>query len=169
MSNTSATSAISSDRRNVAYIAIALAVLFVAIGSVVGFLTGPGSDGWYAGLRKSELTPPGWLFGVVWPILYALIGVSTALIWVERARPVARAALGIMVLQLLLNYCWSFIFFALHRIVLGFWWIVLLDLWVVVLIMLAWRVRRTAAVLILPYAAWLAFATYLAGTIAANN
>lgn len=157
------------DGRKTTYVAIALAVLFVAVGSIIGFLTGPAADGWYAGLTKSELTPPGWVFGVVWPILYVLIGVATALIWVERARPVARAALGIMALQLLLNYAWSYIFFTLHRIVLGFWWIVLIDFWVVILIALAWRVRRAAGILLLPYLAWLAFATYLAGTIASAN
>lgn len=158
----------SGSRRALA-LAAAFALAFIIIGSLIGAATGPASDGWYAGLVKSTLNPPGWIFGVVWPILYALIGISTALIWLARDKPAARAALVLMGVQMLLNYAWSFIFFRLHLIDLAFWWILLVAAMVALLIALAWRIRPIAAVLLLPYVAWLGFAAYLAGTIRALN
>ncbi len=116
---------------------------------------------WYAHLRKPALTPPPWVFGPVWTVLYLLIGVSAWLVW-ERAESGARALpMSILALNLLCNGLWSWLFFGLHRPDLAL--IDLVALWgtIVAMIRAYAPIHPLAAGLQVPYLLWVSFAGYL--------
>jgi translocator protein len=138
-------------------------LLFVAcvaasfVPGVIGSQFQPGA--WYAALDKPPLTPPGWMFPVVWTALYFAMGVALYLF----LRAARRRALGLTVfgLQLVLNGLWSYLFFGLERPDLAFVDIVALWLAIVATIIVFRRSSRAAAWLLAPYLAWVSFATYL--------
>lgn len=125
--------------------------------------------GWYAAAEKPGFTPPNWLFGPVWTLLYALIAVSAWLVWLRRREQGVGAALGWWAAQLALNLAWTPTFFALRWLWPAAVVIVALDAAVVVTMVKFWRVRRVAGALLVPYLAWIAFATALNVSIAALN
>jgi tryptophan-rich sensory protein len=132
------------------------------LGMLSGWASGSASeDPWFAALAKPAIYPPGATFGIVWPILYVMMGVALALVAAERTAPRRRAALWAFAIQLALNLAWSPTFFAAHQI--GAAQIILLALDVALIATLArfWQVRRAAGVLLLPYLAWVLFATVL--------
>jgi tryptophan-rich sensory protein len=133
---------------------------FVAIalgsGTIVGRLTGPGE--WYDSIDKSPLNPPGPVFGIVWSVLYVLMGVAAYLVWEQPGRVPAIAAWAV---QLALNLAWTPIFFGLERPGWALAEIVVLLAAVVITIVMFRSRSRLAAALLLPYAAWIGFATYL--------
>ena len=134
----------------------------VAVGLVIGQLSGSGeSDPWFAALQKPEFYPPGWLFGVAWTILYALMGFALALVAASDRREGKAAAIGIFFAQLAVNYAWSPIFFGAHLIGVAFFWIVLLLALVMATMAYFARVSRLGALLLVPYLAWVAFAATL--------
>ncbi|GAA2748435.1 tryptophan-rich sensory protein [Amnibacterium kyonggiense] len=122
-----------------------------------------GVDGWYADARHVTWTPPNWAFGVVWSVLYLLMAVSGWLLWLRRAR----GALGLYVTQLVVNALWTPVFFGGYPLIgttalwIGVAIIVLLDLLVTATIATAWRVSRPAALLLVPYLAWILYASTL--------
>lgn len=148
---------------------LSLAVFFVLsfAAAALGSLFPPGA--WYAELTKPTWTPPGWLFGPVWTVLYATIAVSGWLLWRRSERPGARAALAAWSVQMLLNALWSWLFFGLQApgVALG----EILALWTAILatVVLAWRVRPLAGALLLPYLAWVGFAAVLNAAIWSLN
>jgi tryptophan-rich sensory protein len=125
----------------------------------IGSLFPPGV--WYESLAKPEWTPPGFIFAPVWTVLYILMGVAAWLVWRRNGFAAARLALTIFIGQLLLNTLWSFLFFGAHRPDLAFLEIVVL--WVAILIttILFWRKTPIAGILLLPYLAWVGFASFL--------
>ena len=136
--------------------------LCVLLGFLVGRISGsvPGEP-WFDGLVKPAIYPPPATFGIVWSILYAVMGFALALVgsaWGARGRG---AAITVFVVQFLVNLAWSPVFFGAHRITGGLIVLALLDVLVVVTVVLFWRVRKLAAVLLLPYLAWILFATAL--------
>jgi tryptophan-rich sensory protein len=137
-------------------------VLFLVLAflpAVFGGLFGPGE--WYRGLAKPSWTPPGWLFGPVWTMLYLSIGIAGYLAWgASDGRPRA-LPFTVYGLQLLLNALWSWLFFGLHRPGLAFADIVALFLLVVLNVALFLPISRAAGLLLAPYAAWVAFASAL--------
>lgn len=139
------------------------------IGAFVGFTSGSAAqNAWYQGLVKSELNPPGIAFAVVWPTLYALMGFAAWYVF-HRAGPEAKPARALFVVQLLVNYAWSYVFFTFHQKELAFVWILaLLGLVITWVITLAGVSRRVALTQI-PYIGWLCFAAYLSGTIVVLN
>jgi translocator protein len=136
--------------------------LVVLLGTLSGTVAGSDSDNyWYASLVKPGFTPEGWIFPVAWTILYTLQGVALAMILHARGASGRGLAIGLFAAQLILNLAWSPIFFGLHRVTTAM---------VVILLMLAlaatatWlfaRIRKAAALLMLPYLGWLAFAALL--------
>lgn len=138
--------------------------LVVAGGLLTGYLTRPGE--WYAQLAKPGFTPPGWLFGPVWTLLYIMIGVAGWRIWRtdRHAWP-----MRLWFTQLALNFLWSPAFFIAHRIDLALAVIVLLLATILWFIAASWRQDRTAALLFVPYAAWVAFASLLNASILMLN
>lgn len=142
----------------------------VAAGVLGNVATMPNIAGWYEGLAKPPLTPPNWVFGPAWTTLYILMAI--AFYRVLRLDPAMRgraAAIVVFLLQLALNASWSFAFFSAHSPLFGLVVIVALEALILVTIALFWRVDRVAAFCLLPYAAWVAFATFLNGGIMMLN
>lgn len=129
-----------------------------AIGSLFTFSSIPT---WYAGLHRSILTPPNWVFGPVWTLLYILMAVAAFLVWRKIEKPEARQGLIFWGEQLVLNAVWSIIFFGQHQIILGF--VTIVILWLIILINIIWffRVSRAAGWLMIPYVLWVSFASIL--------
>ena len=140
-------------------IAIVVSELAGIIGSV---FTTPSIDGWYAGIIKPALNPPAWVFGPVWAILFALMGIAAFLIWKKGLdRRDVRIALGIFIGQLVLNTFWSIIFFGFHSP--GGACIEIIFLWLAILatVVVFAKISKPAAWLLLPYILWVSFAVYL--------
>ena len=140
------------------------------LGTVSGRISGSGSgNAWFDALEKPAIMPPGWVFGAAWTTLYILLGFSLALILHARGARGRGLAMTLFVLQLLLNFAWSPIFFAYHEVGAAFWTIVAMILLSLATAFLFWRIRRAAALLMLPYLAWLGFAALLTWQIGALN
>lgn len=127
------------------------------LAAVPGAVFRPGD--WYERLAKPSWRPPNRLFAPIWTILYLTIAVSGWLVWREVG--FASAALPIYILQLVLNVAWTPLFFGLHRADFGFFDIVLLWLSIVATIALFFPIHTGAALLLLPYLAWVTFAAAL--------
>jgi len=142
--------------------ALFLVPLIVLLGLLSGRLGGSTADSaWFMALDKPEIFPPPIAFPIAWTILYALMGFALACIctaWRARWRGPAIAA---FVLQLLVNLAWTPVFFGQHEMTAGLYIILALDVLVLITVWLFWKVRRTAALLMLPYLAWILFATAL--------
>lgn len=145
-----------------AIISILIAEAAGLIGSV---FTAASVKSWYLTLVKPSWNPPSWLFGPVWTSLYALMGLSAYLIWQEKNKAGLKLALGIYVLQLILNIIWSGLFFGLKNPGLAFAEIIVLLVFIIVTLVLFWRINRFAGMLLIPYLAWVLFASYLNYTI----
>lgn len=137
-----------------------------AIGSLATVVNIPT---WYAGLEKPFFNPPNWIFGPVWTLLYTLMGISFYLVWNARPAKNKKQALLIYGLQLALNTLWSLVFFGLHSPWAGVIVILLLLASIIITVRLFWPISKTAAYLLIPYLAWVSFATLLTVWIAFNN
>ena len=134
------------------WIAICLAAGFV------GSLFNPGD--WYAGMQKSSLTPPNYVFPIVWNILFILMGIAVWRVWGKREKGVA-FALALFLVHLIFNMLWSYLFFGIQRPDLALLEIVFL--WVIILLTIVafFKVDKLAGMLMLPYIVWVSFAIYL--------
>jgi translocator protein len=149
---------------------ILVLALFLLISAAVAFFgtvtTISTIDGWYADAVKVPWSPPNWLFGPVWTLLYAAMAVSAWLVWRRRLFYVG-PALALYIGQLFLNSVWTPVFFGGYEIIgsaalwIGLAVIVLLDVCVTATIVAFWYVSRPAAVLLMPYLAWILFASTL--------
>src|SRR5665213_1874312 len=141
--------------------------LFVLLGfiatcffaALTGALFRPGD--WYDRLAKPTWRPPNWLFAPVWTVLYFTIAISGWLVWREVGFAGGALALSVYGLQLVLNAAWTPIFFGLHRPDLGFLEIVLIWLSIIATIVLFYPIHLSAALILLPYLAWVTFAVAL--------
>ena len=135
-------------------------------GGLSGWLSNSGyGNAWFDALEKPFFMPPGAAFGIVWPILYALLGVALAMILAEPPSPRKRTALALFFLQLALNFAWSPIFFAGHDIRLAKYVIFIMAVVAGGAAGQFYRLRKTAGLLMIPYLAWLIFAATLNSTI----
>ena len=147
-------------------IALITVPAIVLLGSASGWLSNSGyGNGWFAGLVKPSFMPPGWAFGVVWPVLYILLGVALAMVLALPPSPRRKLALTLFFAQLALNFAWSPIFFAGHDIALAKIVIFLMAVLAAVAAGQFMRLRRPAGLMMLPYLAWLVFAATLNATI----
>jgi tryptophan-rich sensory protein len=119
------------------------------------------TKGWYAGLTKPPWNPPAWVFGPAWTTLYVLMAVAAWLVWREGGWKRQRFPLGLFLLQWLLNALWTPLFFGMHCSGLAVAEIILLWLALAATLWSFWRVRKTAGVLLVPYLAWVTFASAL--------
>lgn len=132
-------------------------VLSEAVGGLAGLLTRAGVEAYNATAIQPPLSPPEWVFPIVWGILYALMGVSAARIALTERKP----GLNLFVIQLIVNFFWSLLFFNAAVYAFAAIWLVLLW-WLVLLMILAFhKADRLAAWLQVPYLLWLTFALYL--------
>lgn len=136
-----------------------LLLAFAAAG--VGGLASANAGAFYSELIRPSWAPPGWLFGPVWSILYAFMAIAAWLVWRERGFSGARSALVLFCVQLAANALWSWLFFVWRQG--GFAFVEVLLLWslILVTVVLFWRVSKLAAALLLPYLAWVSFASAL--------
>jgi len=116
---------------------------------------------WYAALTKPTWTPPNWLFGPVWGILYLLMAIAAWLIWRKRGLAGAAIPLSLYMLQLALNAAWSWIFFGHHEIGLALIEIVILWLAILATLIGFWRLDPVSGYLMVPYLLWVSFASAL--------
>jgi translocator protein len=143
-------------------------VFFVALVMVVGGVIGVSAtpDAWYQALAKPPFNPPNWIFGPVWSVLYVLIGIAGARSFLRAPRS---AAMALWVGQMLLNWIWSPTWFGLHMLWPAFAIIITILALIIAYIAVNWRVDRTASLLFVPYALWVAFASTLNLSIALLN
>ena len=134
-----------------------LVISFAAAGIGSRFMPGE----WYAALAKPSWNPPNALFGPVWTVLYVLMGVAAWLVWRRAGFGGAGAALGLFIVQLVLNALWSYLFFGQQRLDLAFGDILALLATILAVTILFWRIDRLAGALMLPYLAWVSFASVL--------
>lgn len=147
-----------------------LGPLVLLLGFLSGAVSGSGAGNpWFMGLAKPSLYPPPATFGIVWSLLYLLMGLALAMVVTARGAPGRGLAVGLFVLQLLLNLAWSPLFFAMHQITFALYLLVAIDLAVVLTLAAFWKVRPLAALLLVPYLAWCLFAAALNWQFLAAN
>ena len=138
----------------------------VGFGSLSGWLSNSGyGNDWFDTLVKPSFMPPGWAFGIVWPILYALLGLALAAVLQQPATQRRRTALILFYTQLAVNFAWSPIFFGAHDIRLGLYVIVIMAVLAAIAASQFRQIRPLAGWLMLPYLAWLCFAATLNAAI----
>lgn len=136
--------------------------LVLGLGFLSGVAAGSGpSNPWFAALVKPGIYPPPEVFPIVWSALYLLMGIALALVLSARGASGRGLAAGVFALHLLVNLAWSPVFFALHQMTLALYIIAAMIVLALLTVVLFWRVRRVAAVLLLPYLAWICFASAL--------
>jgi tryptophan-rich sensory protein len=138
---------------------VALCYGTAALGNIA---TSANVDTWYAGVQRPSWTPPDWLFAPVWSTLYTLMAATAFLVWRQGTRrPEVRTALALFGAQLVLNLAWSWIFFEWHLLGAALAEIVVMLATIGAWGLASWRVSALAGVLVVPYFAWVAFATAL--------
>ena len=133
----------------------------LAVGGLSALLSGGGMET-FERVVKSPFSPPGWLFPVVWTILYTLMGIASYLIYTSETDDSQKMqALTVYAYQLLVNFLWPIFFFDFGWYLFSFFWLVLLWLLVLWMILLFAKISKPASYLMIPYLLWLTFAGYL--------
>ena len=132
----------------------------------LGFLSGRLSNSgynnrWFLALKRPEIVPPGWVFGLVWTLLYIMLGIALAMILHARGSKGRPVALGLFTIQLLLNLAWTPVFFAAHHVSIALILIVVILAFAIATTFAFGPIRKTAAWLMVPYLIWLSFASIL--------
>ena len=135
------------------------------IGSISGYLTVQGLNGWYTTLVKPSFNPPNFIFGPVWTTLYLVMGISLYMIWSDRYSPFRNRALVTFAVQLFLNFWWSILFFQFHSPVTALGEIILMWFSILYMIVAFRKVKPIAAYIQIPYLLWVSFATILTASI----
>ena len=136
-------------------------ILCLAVSGIGGAITATSVDTWYQALEKPPFNPPDWVFAPVWTALYILMGIAAWRVWRLRSFEATGKALAVFAVQLGLNLFWSFLFFGLQRIDLALVEIVILLCAIITNTIMFWRIDRLAGLLLVPYAAWVTYATVL--------
>ena len=140
---------------------VVLIVLCFAVSGAGAAVTSPAIESWYVRLAKPAWTPPGWIFGPVWSVLYLAMAVAAWLVWKQGGARAAQGPLALFTVQLAFNAAWSWLFFGLHSPGLALADIVLLWATIAATMVAFWRRSFAAGLLFVPYFAWVAFATLL--------
>ena len=136
-----------------------LVVSFAA--AAIGGIASANAGDFYLSLSRPPWAPPSWLFGPVWSVLYLLMGIAAWLVWRKGGFGAARGALTLFLAQLIANALWTWLFFAWRQGALAFGEILLLWVMIAATILLFWRANRLAGALLLPYLAWVSYASAL--------
>jgi translocator protein len=141
-------------------------IIGLIIWAMITFLAGfigsrfmPGE--WYTHLAKPSFTPPNWIFAPVWTLLYIFMAVAAWLVWKDHGLAKAEIPLSLFILQLGLNAMWSWLFFGLHKPGMAFLDIIALWICILAMILTFWSHSRLAGALMIPYLAWVSFASAL--------
>jgi benzodiazapine receptor len=147
--------------RDIVRLVVSIVVCQLA-GGLGAIFTTPAIPTWYASLNKPSFNPPNTVFFPVWTTLYTLMGIAAFLVWRKGlGERRVRVALGIFVIQLVLNTAWSIIFFGLYSLFGAV--IAIVFLWIAILINIVtfWRISKVAGALLIPYILWVSFAGIL--------
>ncbi len=155
---------------NKSYINLALWILtLMFVGSAIGSVMQGSVDTWYKTLVRSPLTPPNYVFGIAWSILYAMIGVSGWLIWKKEPSSNIQLIKQLYTAQLILNWCWTPLFFRYHQTSLALICMIMIIILVSILISKAYKTLPNVSFLMTPYLLWLIFASHLNAYILIYN
>ena len=143
--------------------------LVVSVGFIIGYLTKPSISTWYNQLNKSILTPPDYVFPIAWSILYTFIGICGWLIWSNRSFQRLKLIKSAYMTQLLLNWSWPPLFFRYHFTDISMVVLILMNIFVASIIYLSYNKIKLVSWLMIPYLAWILFASYLNFCIWLNN
>ena len=148
-------------------IKIVLVVLVcVSIGYLSGMVTRDSITTWYPTLVKPIFNPPNWIFAPVWTLLYIMMGIAAGLVWTSNAdEKTIQKALGFFAIQFGLNALWSYLFFGMHNPLLAMIEIVLLWLMIFETYNQFKKIDKVSGILLIPYLAWVSFATILNASI----
>ncbi|MPM07964.1 Tryptophan-rich protein TspO [bioreactor metagenome] len=147
-------------RRNILKLVISL-IIPLAIGFIAGQFTSDAIPGWYASLNKPSFNPPDWIFGPVWTVLYVLMGISLFMIWSRPRSQQRTLAVMAFLLQMTLNFAWTFLFFYYQQMGFALADILLLLASIIFMMIRFHRVSKLSAWLNFPYLLWVSFATAL--------
>lgn len=142
---------------------LALSILVAQSAGLIGAIfTANSVQTWYTTLNRPELSPPNWVFGPVWTLLYTLLGISLYIVWTRHVGGRARTLwLRLFFIQLVLNTLWSILFFGMQNPEVAFYEILTLLASIAGLIGLAFSFDKRVPLLLLPYLCWVSFAMYL--------
>ena len=144
------------------YSSLLLSLALVGTVAVIGSLfTARAIPDWYGALERPAWTPPNWLFGPVWTLLYAMMAVAAWLVYLKGGFAANRTTLVLYLTQLLLNALWTPLFFGAHLLGMAFFEIVLLWVLIVATIAVFFRVRALSGWLMVPYLVWVSYASAL--------
>jgi len=135
--------------------------LCLAVGALGGWVTADSVKTWYTTINKPSFTPPNWVFGPVWTVLYVLMGIAGWRVWCKARPDQLRVPLALFAVQLALNLAWSVVFFGAHRIGGAVVVIVGLEAAILATMVAFRRIDGLAALLLVPYALWVVFAAAL--------
>lgn len=146
---------------------VIVVIICLAVGYLSGMVTRASITTWYPTLVKPSFNPPNWIFAPVWTSLYVMMGVAAGLIWnqITTQKVAVTKALQIFAIQLILNALWSYLFFGLHNLMLATIEVVLLWLMIFETYSQFAKINKTASYLMLPYLAWVSFASVLTASI----
>lgn len=136
-------------------------LLAEAVGALSGWLSRDGMKIYEESIRQPPLSPPSFLFPIVWGVLFALMGISAARIYMSPQSKVRSRGLNLFVAQLIINFFWSLIFFNAQAFGFAFFWLLLLWILVLWMIFVFYKTDPLASKLQIPYLLWLTFAAYL--------
>ena len=142
-------------------------IICLAVGYLSGMVTRASITTWYPTLVKPSFNPPNWIFAPVWTSLYVMMGIAAGLIWnqITTQKTAVTKALQFFIIQLVLNALWSYLFFGLHNLMLATIEVVLLWLMIFETYSQFAKINKTASYLMLPYLAWVSFASVLTASI----
>ena len=135
-------------------------LLPLAVGALSAALSREGTDAYSSGMVKPPMSPPTILFPIVWTVLSLMMGIGAAMVRKAKGKG-SLAALNVFVIQLIVNFFWSLIFFNAQAYGFAFVWLVLLLVLVIAMTVLFYRQNKTAGLIQIPYVLWLVFAGYL--------
>jgi len=146
---------------------LSVVVTCLVVGYFSGMVTRSSITTWYPTLIKPSFNPPNWIFAPVWSMLYVMMGVAAGLVWdkIDSDKEVVKKALVLFAVQLALNALWSFLFFGLKNPMLAGLEIVILWLMIYETHLQFTKINKIAGFLLLPYLAWVSFATVLNASI----
>ena len=152
------------------FIAIILWIFsFELVGFLLGKITQSQINTWYQTLNKSLLTPPSIIFPIVWGILYAMLAIAGWSLWQQKKHPKAKFIFSLFMLQMLMNFMWTPLFFYFHWIMFAYFWLLAMVLITFTLILMSYKHFKLFTMMLIPYQIWLIFACYLNAVIAFKN
>lgn len=146
--------------KSLAFKIIVCAIVCLTLGTLSGFSTIDAINNWYQFLVKPSFNPPNWIFGPVWTLLYLTMGISLGIIW-NSTNNGRKRAMQLFAVQFVLNLCWSYLFFNLHALGIAYLEILSMLIAIIFTIFAFYKINKTAAILLIPYACWVLFASFL--------